>query len=97
MEDASTSVAIPMFFLVFHLSPQLLVMLLVIVMISLLVGGSVLLNQASTSAGTTQYDFTSDTNSDGLALTENTLLNATIIGATGGVARIIGEAKVRGR
>ena len=60
------------------------------------VGGSVLLHQASIAIGTTIYDYRSETNKDGLKLTDNTLLNATIDGATGVVARIVGEVEVKG-
>lgn len=58
-------------------------------------GGSVLCHQASTSAGTTQYFFAADDADEGLRLTANTALNGTIAGATGVVARVVGEAEVR--
>lgn len=60
------------------------------------VGGSVLLHQLSSVAGTTTYNYVAEKGADGIRLTTNTLLNATITGATGVVARIIGEAEVKG-
>ena len=60
------------------------------------VGGSVLMGGASTAAGTTQYRFVYNDDDWGLPLTANTLINATIAGATGVVARVYGEVVVRG-
>lgn len=59
-------------------------------------GGSVLANQASTAAGTTIYTYATTDDDEGLRLSENTALNVTIAGATGVVARVVGEAVVRG-
>lgn len=60
------------------------------------VGGSVLMGNPSTSAGTTQYRYVYNPDDWGLAMTASTLLNATIAGATGVVARVYGEVIVRG-
>lgn len=60
------------------------------------VGGGLLLHQTSTAIGTTTYNYAANKGADGLRLTDNTLLNATIAGATGVGAKIIGEAEVRG-
>lgn len=56
------------------------------------VGGAEVVRQLSTVAGTFIFKFPDE----GLPLTTNTLLNATIAGATGVVARVYGRADVRG-
>lgn len=60
------------------------------------VGGNVLMHQTSTGIGTTTYNYVAYKGADGLKLSDNTALNATIAGATGVVARIVGETEVRG-
>jgi hypothetical protein len=56
------------------------------------VGGNEVLRQASTAAGTFMHEFPGE----GIPLSTATLLNATIVGATGVVARVHGEVEVRG-
>ena len=57
------------------------------------VGGAVVFHVDSTKAGTTKQVF----EGEGLRLSKNTLLNCTIVGATGGVATVDAEIRVRGQ
>lgn len=59
-------------------------------------GGTVKFGGPSAAAGTTQYRFVYLPEDWGLGFTANTAINATIAGATGVVARCVGEVIVRG-